>query len=167
MNRKWILPVIVVTILVIITVVLLIVATAVFEPENTNPAFKTAGDFVRAVFDNDDAAAMPLLDANLQTYITANCPSVSACIQSYIPAEWGAVQGVTYRRSVPDGRAWDVEWIASFAQGVGASGVCIYTRVEPQADDRWLVTEWAGFIHCGDPASRNMATNPDTPNRVP
>lgn len=168
MKRKWILPVGAIVVLAIIAVVFLILATAVFDP-NTNPAYKAAGDFVRAAFAGADETALPLLDETLQAYVAANCPdgSVSACILSYIPPEWGDIQVLTYRRSVPDGIAWNVEWIASFAQDVGASGVCIFTRVEPDPMGAWKVLEWAGFIHCGDPASRNMATNPDTPNRAP
>jgi hypothetical protein len=29
------------------------------------------------------------------------------------------------------------------------------------------VTRWAGFVSCGDPASRNMAANPEAPNSAP
>ena len=166
-KRSWIWPVGVLIVLVVIIAVF-IAATAVFDP-NSNPAYKAAGDFVRAAFANDDATAFSLLNENLQNYVTANCPdgSVAACVHSYIPAEWGEVQGITFRRAAPNGRWWDVEWIASFAQDVGASGVCIFTRVEPTGVEEWRVIEWAGFIHCGDPASRNMSTNPDTPNRAP
>jgi hypothetical protein len=158
-----------VVILVIVSIGVLIAATAVFEPEETNPAYRTAGDFVRAALSGMDSTALPLLDAETQAYVAANCPdaSVSACVQAYIPPEWGEVQVVSFRRAAPDVEAWNVDWIASFAQDVGASGVCIYTRVENQGDNQWRIAGWAGFIHCGDPASRNMATNPDTPNRVP
>ena len=31
----------------------------------------------------------------------------------------------------------------------------------------WQITRWAGWLHCSDAAARNMASNPDTPNRAP
>lgn len=168
MKSKWIL---VASILIGALILAMIAATAVFDPESSSPAAKTAGVFVRAALNGEDAAASPLLDADLQTWAGENCPDgrVSACVQSYIPPEWGALQGVVFRRAAPDAGAWNVEWIATYTADKGASGVCIYTRVEPDATapDSWRVAGWAGFIHCGDPASRGMATNPDAPNRAP
>jgi len=72
-----------------------------------------------------------------------------------------------FRRAAPVGSAWDVEVIANYQQGAGASGVCSLIHVAPDAAGSWQVAGWAGFVHCGDPGSRNMATNPDTPNRAP
>ena len=151
----------------IVGIVLLIAA---FIPQNTNPAFATAVNFVNAAGTGDDDTALALLSPALQAYVQQNCPDgrVSACIQPYTPPEWGQFRNAVFRRSAPDGpNAWDVDLIATYEEGKGFSGVCIYNRVEQSAEGEWLVTEWAGFLHCGDAASRNMATNPDTPNRAP
>ena len=93
--------------------------------------------------------------------------SVSACVHSYTPPEWGKLVDAAFRRAAPDGQAWNVEIISNYASGTGASGVCIYTRVEPNGAGDWQVTRWAGFVHCSDPTARNMDTNPDTPNCAP
>jgi hypothetical protein len=153
----------------IIALALVIVLTAALTPENTNPAFATAVTFVNAAVNGDDAAAMPLLTTDMQVWVGANCPdaSVSACVQAYTPPEWGGLLKAVFRRATPDGDAWDVDIIATYAEGTGFSGVCIYTRVEPDAAGNYLVAGWAGFVHCGDPASRTMASNPDAPNRAP
>lgn len=151
-------------------IIVIILLTAAFTPENTNPAFATAVDFVQAAGTGDDEAAFALLDPTLQGYVQANCPNgrIATCIQSYMPTEWGAFRSVVFRRATPNGAsAWDVDLIATYAEGKGFSGVCIYSRVEQSDSGAWWVTAWAGFVHCGDSASRNMATNPDAPNRVP
>lgn len=148
---------------------LVIVLTAALTPENTNPAFAAAVTFVNAAVSGDDAAAMALLTPQMQVWVGANCPaaSVSACAQAYTPPEWGGLLKAVFRRATPDGPAWDVDIIATYAEGTGFSGVCIYTRVEPDAAGSYKVAGWAGFVHCGDPASRSMASNPDAPNRAP
>ncbi len=153
----------------VITLALLIALTAALTPENTNPAFATAVAFVNAAAGGDDAAAMPLLTPAMQEWVRANCPngSVAACAQGYTPPEWGGLLRAVFRRATPDGPAWDVDIIATYAQGTGFSGVCIYNRVELDAAGEWRVAGWAGFVHCGDPASRGMASNPDAPNRAP
>lgn len=153
----------------LIIIVLVIIATALLIPQS-NPAYATAIDFVNAASTGNDAEAITHLSPELQAYVAENCPdsSVSACITSYAPEDWGTFSSAVYRRSIPDGdRAWDVDLIGTYSAGVGASGVCIYTRVEQADDSNWYVTDWAGWLHCGDAASRNMATNPDTPNRAP
>ncbi|MBZ0295631.1 MAG: hypothetical protein K8L99_23945 [Anaerolineae bacterium] len=153
----------------LVVIILIIAATALLIPQS-DPAYAAAIDFVNAAGTGDDAEAMTHLSPELQTYVADNCPdgSVSACVTSYAPEDWGTFRSAVYRRSVPDGeRAWDVDLIGTYESGVGASGVCIYTHVEQANDNNWYVTEWAGWLHCGDPASRNMATNPDTPNRAP
>jgi len=160
--------------LVIIAVVLVAAIAAVvliasqFTPQGSNPAFTTAVDFVNAAGKGNDPVATALLDNAMKAYVAAHCPngSPSACVESYTPADWGALQEAIYRRAAPDGQAWDVEIIANYAQGKGASGVCSLIHVEPDAGD-WRVAGWAGFVHCGDPASKDMATNPNTPNRAP
>lgn len=156
--------------LMTVVVIALLLATAVFAPQN-DPAQNAAITFVNAAASGDDTSALShLITPELQAYIAENCPDgqVSRCIESYTPDEWGALQTAVFRRAAPSGaQARDVELIATYASGTGASGVCIYNRVEQGEDGQWRVAGWAGFIHCGDPASRNMATNPDTPNRAP
>jgi len=155
---------------VIGSLALLVLITLALTPQSTNPAIEVATTFMNAAGNGDDATALPLLDDTLQTYVRDNCPngSVSACVQSYIPPEWGGLIKAVFRRAAPDGpRAWNVDLIATYEKEKGFSGVCIYHRVEQLADGQWKVTGWAGFIWCGDPASRLMATNPDTPHRAP
>lgn len=153
----------------VLSLALLIALTAALTPENANPAFAAAVAFVNAAASGDDAAAMPLLTPEMQAWVQANCPnsSVAACVQAYTPPEWGGLLRAVFRRAAPDGPAWDVDIIATYARGTGFSGVCIYNRVEPDAAGQWRVAGWAGFVHCGDPASRGMASNPDAPNRAP
>ena len=156
--------------IIFILIAIIILLTAALTPQNTNPAFATAVDFINAAGTGDDETAFALLDATMQDYVNATCPDsrVSACIQPYTPPEWGAFKSAVFRRSVPDGtQAWDVDLIATYESGVGFSGVCIYTHIEEVAEEDWRVAGWAGFIHCGDNASRSMALNPDTPNRAP
>jgi hypothetical protein len=151
-------------------IVVIVALTAAFTPENTNPAFAAAVAFAEAAGSGDDAAALKWLAPDVQAYVQAHCPesSLSACIRAYIPPEWGDFRSVVFRRATPDGpTAWDVDLIATYAEGKGFSGVCIYNRVEQDAAGEWRVTAWAGWVHCGDSASRNMVANPDAPNRVP
>jgi hypothetical protein len=162
------LPVLIVLSLLAVVIVIVLL-TAALTPENSNPAFAVAVQFVQAAGTGDDATALALLAPAMQAYITDNCPDgqVSACIQPYTPPEWGSFQSVVFRRATPEGaHIWHVDLIATYAEDKGFSGVCIYNRVERNDSGDWLVAEWAGFIHCGEAASRNMATNPDTPNRV-
>jgi len=153
----------------LVSIVIILIATLAFIPQNANPAFATAVEFSQAAGEGDDAAAMALLDAPLQKYVQANCPegSVSACVRAYTPPDWGQFRSVVFRRALPDGAAWNVDLIATYEAGKGASGVCIYNRIEQGEDGAWQVTAWAGFVHCAEADSRNMATNPDTPNRAP
>jgi hypothetical protein len=168
MKRSHILILASIAIVIVIGVILLL--TLIFPPENTNPAFATAVTFVQAAAASDDATALDLLSDELQIYVTENCPdaSITACVREYTPPDWGDLANVSFRRATPDGpTAWDVDLIATYAAGTGASGVCIYNRVEQTPAGDWQVVEWAGWLHCGDNASRNMATNADTPNRAP
>jgi hypothetical protein len=156
--------------LITVLIVVIVLLTAAFTPENTNPAFAAAIYFVHAAGTGADDTALNFLNPALQTYVAENCPDgrVSACVQSYTPPEWGAFRGVVFRRAVPDGpAAWDIDLIATYEQDKGFSGVCIYTRMEQDSVGDWRVAAWAGFVHCGESAARNMVTNPDTPNRVP
>jgi hypothetical protein len=150
-------------------IVVLLIATLAFIPQNANPAFAAAVEFVQAAGEGNDADALSLLDTTLQEYVRTNCPesSVSACVRAYTPPDWGRFRSAVFRRAAPDGAAWNVDLIATYESGKGASGVCIFNRVEQDSAGDWRVTEWAGFVHCAEADSRNMATNPDTPNRVP
>lgn len=155
---------------VVVAVALVIVITLAFTPQETNPAFDAAAAFWNAAGSGDDAKALPLLSADLQTWVQTNCPdgSVSACVKGYIPPEWGNLQKAVFRRSAPDGdKAWNVDVIATYEKDTGASGVCAFFRLEQEADGSWKIVRWAGFLWCGDNRSRNMATNPDTPNQAP
>lgn len=158
--------------LLILTVVIGVIyaLTAALTPENTHPAYAAALSFVNAAGSGDDAAASALLMPEVQAFVRANCPEgrVSACVQAYTPPEWGAFRSAIFRRAMPAGdTAWDVDLIATYEEDKGFSGVCIYNRVEQNAAGEWLVAGWAGFVHCGEDASRNMAANADAPNRVP
>lgn len=147
---------------------LVLVAVALIPPQ-TNPAFDVAASFANAAGQGDDAAAMPLLTSDLQQAVAENCPGgvPSGCVQGYAPAEWGPLVNAVFRRSTPSGTAWDVEVISTYELDKGASGVCSYFHVVQDADGAWRIDRWAGFIWCGDSRSRSMATNPDTPNRMP
>lgn len=155
--------------IVVASVILVIVITLALTPSNTHPAFAAATAFMNAAGSGDDATAESYLSPELLAYVAANCPngSVSACIASYTPSEWGKLIKAVFRRATPDGQNWNVDLIATYEFGTGFSGVCIYHRMEQDDSGAWQVAGWAGFIHCGDPASREMATNPDTPNRAP
>lgn len=154
---------------IIAALLIVVVVTLAFVPSQTNPAFAAAEQFARAAGQGDDAAALALLSDEMQAYVAANCPdgSVAACVDAFTPPEWGAMKSAVYRRATPDGAAWDVDIISHYEADRGASGVCIYQRMEQNAAGEWRVAGWAGFIHCGDPASRSMAGNPDAPNRAP
>lgn len=153
-----------------IAVIVIVLLTAALTPESTNPAFAAAVEFTHAAGTGGDDMAFDLLAPAVQEYVRQNCPDgrVSGCVSAYTPPEWGDFRSVVFRRAVPDGdAAWDVELIATYEEDKGFSGVCIYNRVEQDAAADWRVTAWAGWIHCGDSASRNMADNPAAPNRVP
>lgn len=153
-----------------VLIVLIVLLTATFTPENTNPAFAAAVNFVEAAGNGHDQAAQALLTPALQLYVQDNCPDarVSACIQSYTPPEWGAFRSVVFRRATPHGStAWDVDLIATYEEDKGFSGVCIYNRMELDDEGQWRVAGWAGWVHCGENGARDMATNAETPNRVP
>lgn len=154
---------------VILAVAVVVVVTLALVPQETNPAFAEAVKFAEAVGKGDDANAYPLLSADMQQYVQRNCPdgSVSACIQGYIPPEWGEFLSVVFRRAAPDGENWNVDLIATYEKDEGASGVCIVHQMRQDDSGMWRVARWAGYIHCGDPRSRNMAANPDAPNRAP
>lgn len=151
-----------------ILILVIIAATAVLTPGDTNPAFQTAVGFAEAAATGDEAGARASTGPSVLDYAAANCPSgqISACVASYIPPEWGAFKSVVFRRAAPDGSDWDVELIATYSEGVGFSGVCIYTRLSP-VESGWQVTRYAGWVPCSDPSSRDIQSNPDAPHHVP
>ena len=149
-----------------------VVTTALLVPQGTNPAYAVALDFVQAAGKGDDEAAMRALSPNLQAWVGDNCPegSVSRCIRDYAPAEWGSFLNAVFRRAQPDGnRAWDIQFVASYAEGQGFSGVCIYARSEQKADESWHVVAWSGWVSCDAPNSglRSLISDPSVPNRAP
>jgi hypothetical protein len=154
---------------VIVAIVVVIVVTLALTPQESNPAFAAATSFMNAAFAGDDTTALALLSEPMQQYVRDSCPngSVSACVKGFTPPEYGEATNAIYRRAAPDGAAWDVELIAVYPYDKGASGVCIYERMEQTPTGDWRVAGWAGFLWCGDARSRDMASNPDTPNRAP
>lgn len=162
---------IVILLISVVVIVAILAAALVLVPTQTSPAFQTALDFVNAAVQGVDANALAKVSDPIRAYAAENCPdgSISACVDAYTPEDWGAMKTVVYRRSAPVGDEWDVDLIAHYESGTGSSGVCIYARVAPldESGENWQVTRYAGFVHCGDPASRDMAANPDAPNTVP
>jgi hypothetical protein len=156
-------------VIIIVGIAALVLLTAIFTPEQSNPAFSNAIAFVEAAAVGDDAAATAYLSETLQTYVAATCPngSVSACIAGYIPDEWGGFRDIGFRRATPEGAAWNVDLIGYWQQGSGFSGVCVFTEMAQERDGVWRVQRWAGFAWCGDPLTRDMARNPDAPNQAP
>jgi hypothetical protein len=155
---------------VILAVIIVVVATLALIPQKT-PAFDAGVDFMTAVQNGDEETAFALLNDQMQTYVTENCPdgSASACIEGYTPSEWGHLLSAVFRRSRPDGAAWDIQLIATYEKGEGSSGVCIYERMEQSPDGAWQVAGWSGFISCDAPDARlaALADDPDAPNRAP
>ena len=153
----------------LIIVGVIVIATSFFTPDQTNPAYAAAISFVEAAASGDDAQAMTFLSDDLSAYVREHCAggSVSACIDAYIPVEWGSFKSVVFRRATPDGTDWHVDLIGNWEEDRGFSGVCIYTHLMQDAEDNWRVDRWAGFAWCGDPQTRDMAHNPDAPNPAP
>lgn len=168
MNTRTVTIIIGATVAAVVGIILL---TVLLVPENTHPAYAAATRFMNAAGEGDEAAAFPLLSDAMQTYVRENCPEgrVSACVQGYIPPEWGGLIRAVYRRSIPEGnQAWDVQLVATYEEGQGFAGVCIYHRMEEVAPDDWRVAAWSGFISCDDPDSGlNALRRPDATNRAP
>lgn len=165
MKQRTLIMIVLITVTLVIAI---LAATLALTPDQTDPAFDAAIRFNQALGSGDDENALALMGDELRAYVEANCPdgSPSACVDAYTPEEWGDMLSVVYRRSAPDNGAHDVDLIATYEEGTGFSGVCIYNRVEPIGEG-WQITAWAGYVHCGDAASRNMESNPDAPNRAP
>jgi hypothetical protein len=147
---------------------LVVFLTAALTPDQTHPAFATAVAFAEAAARGNEDAAAALMTPELAAWVAQNCPEgrVSACVQASTPPEWGDLISAVFRRAAPDGPNWDVDLIATYQFEQGFSGVCIYTQLVPDGE-AWKVAAYAGFVWCGDPATRNMAANADAPNRAP
>lgn len=152
-----------------IAVVALIIATLFLVPEETNPAYATAVNFVNSVATGDDDTALPYMSTALRASVTENCPDgiPSTCINSYADDSWGGFMSAVFRRAIPDGHdAWDIQLIATYEEGQGFSGICIYNRVERINDD-WQVTRWSGFVSCDLPtAGLQGLASESAPNRM-
>jgi len=153
-----------------VTIVVLIVATVFLVPEGTHPAYAVAVEFVNSAATGDDESAVLHMSDTLMAYVADNCPDgvPSTCIAAYADESWGGFSSAVYRRSVPDGTdAWDVQLIATYEDGQGFSGICIYNRVE-QIEGEWQVVRWSGFVSCDLPtAGLQQLAGDDAPNRVP
>jgi hypothetical protein len=170
-RRAWIVA------LIAAFVGLVVLLTAALVPQQTNPAYQVALNFVHHAARAEDEQASALLSEELRAYVAQNCRAslVSFCVDAYLPDEWGGFLSAVFRRAQPDGpHAWDVQLIATYAQGQGFSGVCIYTRVEKDPASSgalaadWRVTRWSGWASCDDPNTRlGQLIGPDAPNRAP
>lgn len=163
-------PVLLIGLVTALALLVLVVLTAVLVPEKTHPAYAAATQFMNAAGTGDEDTAFALLDEPLQAYVRAHCPDgrVSACIDAYTPPEWGRLLKAVYRRSIPDGAAWDVLLVATYAEDKGFAGVCIYHRLEEIAPGGWRVTAWSGFVPCDDSdAGLQSLRRADAPHRAP
>ncbi len=163
-------PVILIVIVMLIIIAGMIALTIVLVPENMHPAYAAATDFMNAAGLGDDDVAFALLSSEMQAYVLENCPDgkVSACIDDYTPPEWGNLMSAVYRRSIPEGRTYHVALIATYEEGQGFAGVCIYHRMEEVAEDDWRVMGWSGFVSCDDSdAGLSGLRRDDAPNRAP
>jgi len=165
---------IVVVIALLVTAILIISLS--LTPAQSNPAYAVAEDFTNLAAKGQNDAALALVSQPLRAYAQDNCPdgSLAACVQSYVPPEWGGIISAVYRRSVPEGDVQHVQLIATYQEGKGFSGVCIYNRVERVADpandpyDGWRVTRYAGFVPCDAPGSDlDEMRQPNAPNAAP
>lgn len=148
----------------------IIVLTLIFTPD-ANPAYDTAVDFMNAAGQGDDGTALILLSEQMRNYALENCPNglPSGCIDDYTPPEWGGLIAAVFRRAIPDGSdAWDVQLVATYEEGQGFAGVCIYHRVERNPNGDWRITAWSGYVSCDEPNSGLQSLRrTDAPNYVP
>jgi hypothetical protein len=157
--------------LAVLIILSIIVITAALVPGQLNPAYTVAETFVKAAGKGDDALAMAQLSDALKTYVLAACPqgSVAACVDAYTPPEWGNFLNAVFRRSQPDGStAWDIQYLATYAENQGFSGVCIYVRAEKVTGEVWQVVRWSGWISCDEPnAGLSALMRADAPHSAP
>ena len=135
-----------------------------------HPAHAAAVNFVNAAATGDDDTAFPYMSQTLGESVAENCPDgiPSTCIESYAEDSWGDFMSAVFRRAVPDGNtAWDVQLIATYQEGQGFSGICIYNHVE-LIEETWQVTRWSGFISCDLPTSGLQGlADESAPNHMP
>lgn len=155
-----------------LAVVGMIGLTLVLTPENSKAAYDAAVRFINAAGTGDEDAAYALLSTEMQAYVDAECDggSVVACLDAYTPEEWGDLVkegAAVYRRAQRDGDAFDVQIVATYEEGQGFAGVCIYHRMEEAGEGDWRVAGWSGFVSCDDPDSGLQGLRSDNaPNRV-
>ncbi len=154
----------------------LLLISLALTPSQSNPAYAVAEDFTNLAAKGQNDAALALVSESLRAYAQDHCPEgrIVACVQGYVPPEWGGIISAVYRRSVPEGNVQHVQLIATYQEGKGFSGVCIYNRVERVADaandpyDGWRVTAYAGFVPCDAPDSDlDALRRPGAPNAAP
>lgn len=167
--------------LIFVVTALLIAALLIISmsltPAQSTGAYAVAEDFTNLAAKGQNEAALALVGDDLRAYAEANCPegSLAACVQGYAPQEWGDIISAVFRRSVPEGAdVWHVNLIATYQEGKGFSGVCIYNRVERIAQsagdpyEGWRVTRYAGFIPCDAPdAALESLRQAGAPNSAP
>lgn len=157
------------TLAAVLVTVIVVGLTLLLGPE-LEPAFDVAVTFVNAAGRGDEAAALPLLSDELRAYVAENCPEgrVSACVAAYTPEAWGAFSNAVFRRSRPEGPdIWHVLLVATYEEGQGFSGVCVYNRLE-RSGDSWRIVAWSGFVSCDAPdAGLDGLAVPGAANRAP
>lgn len=154
---------------IVVIVAGIVFVTATLIPQQ-NPPYDIGIQFVNAASKGDDATALLALSPELQAYVATNCSdgSVSACIRAYTPPEWGDFFSAVFRRAQPEGTdILHVQYVSTYEKDKGASGVCIYTRME-RIGETWHVTRWSGWVWCGD-AQGGLTTlmQPDAANHAP
>jgi hypothetical protein len=146
--------------------------TAILIPSETNQAFDMAVSFTRAAGYGDDATAMSLLSPELQEYVRVTCPeeSIGRCVDDYTPEDWGQFLNAVFRRAQPDGEnILHIQLLATYEDNQGFSGVCVYVKTEKNAESKWQITAWSGWMSCDEPNSglSDLISNPSVPNRAP
>ncbi|MFN8527952.1 MAG: hypothetical protein U0670_05015 [Anaerolineae bacterium] len=167
-SRRTLLIIIAAVVLLIVVIAGIVIASTRFTPSN-EPQYQAAVDFVRAVGLNDNRTALSLLTPGMRLWVSELCSygQIASCLRAFVPPDWGQFVSVVFRQATPYYTSWDVDMIATYERGDGASGVCIYARIEQMPEGDWRVSRWAGWISCADPRAQDMANNPDTPNRAP
>ena len=162
--------------IVLMFIIIVVTVTAIFVPAETNPAYTAAITFVEAAGSGNEAAARTVVSPQLIAYAEAECRDgrIVDCIADYTPPEWGDFLSGVFRRAQMNGpdddrqSAWDIQLIATYEEGQGFSGVCIYNRAERQPDDTWQIVRWSGWVSCDRPdAGLAQLAAADAPNAAP
>jgi hypothetical protein len=129
---------------------------------------ESAVDFVEAVGAQNNLDAQRLIHPEFRVWVAENCPTgaIATCLNFLLPDEWGALVSAVFQRATLIDEQWYVELITQFEAGINIGGICMFVRMR-NADGRWLVAGWGGWLRCNNPAAENMITNPDVPNRAP